>query len=494
MRIGYAWLAEFRGVKAPTPKYYAEVRPVTRVEQIGNCLAVPASVAPTTNCPLAHVLFALKYEGVNLTILAQALPLIDESQLRQAYADSPTSQYLRKACYLWEHFTQCQIQREAKPPRANYVELFDPAVYVTSHGIRDMRWRVVFNGLGTLEYCVSVRKTATLSNLLDKNLLQRAHEFTEQLPKDILNRALAWAYLDETRSSYAIEQELPSADKTSRFVNLLKQAHVPRQLDEDYLVSLQNAVVSNVYDQAASFRTEQNYLCNGLRGALGVSYVPPTPELCYHLMQQLMSIANDPPAGIDPLVLATLISFGFVFLHPFMDGNGRLSRFLFHQVLCQQGALRHGLLLPVSIVLRQQEVVYKATLEAWSAQTRDYWQVTYLDQEQFVFEFQGHASVYKYWDATECVIFMASAVEQATEQHLKQETQYLQHYDELYRRMDQAFDVAQSELSKLVMFCLDQQGKLSANRRKQYQYRVPEALFDALEQAYLDVFSTPPES
>jgi len=40
-------LAECAGVQAPTPKYYAEVRPVTRVEQIGNCLAVPASVAPT---------------------------------------------------------------------------------------------------------------------------------------------------------------------------------------------------------------------------------------------------------------------------------------------------------------------------------------------------------------------------------------------------------------------------------------------------------------
>jgi hypothetical protein len=60
--------------------------------------------------------------------------------------------------------------------------------------------------------------------------------------------------------------------------------------------------------------------------------------------------------------------------------------------------------------------------------------------------------------------------------------------------MDQAFYVAQSEHSKLVMFCLDQQGKLSANRWKQYQYRVPEALFDSLEQAYLDVVSTPPES
>lgn len=487
MQVGYAWLAGLAEVKAPMPRQYATVRPVTRVEKIGDCLAIPPSVAPTTACPLSHVLFALKYEGVNLCILAQALPLIDEPTLRQAVAESPTSQYLRKACYLWEHFTQRQIQREVSSLRTNYVALFDPTIYVTSQGIRDPRWRIVFNGLGTLDYCVTLRKTSELSELLHKNLLQRAHDFTEQLPKDLLNRTLAWAYLDETRSSYAIEQELPSTDKASRFVSLLKQAHLPRQLDEDYLVNLQNAVVSNVYDQAASFRTEQNYLCNGLRGALGVSYVPPTPQLCNQLMHQLMSIANHPPQGIDPLVLATIISFGFVFLHPFMDGNGRLSRFLFHQVLCQQGALGHGLLLPVSTVLRQQEAIYKATLESWSAKTRDYWQVTYVDQEQFAFEFHGHPSLYQYWDATDCVTFMANAVEQAIEHHLKQETQYLQYYDELYRRMDRLFDVAQPELAKLVMFCLDQHGKISANRRKQYQYRVPTELFDALEHAYNEV-------
>lgn len=37
---------------------------------------------------------------------------------------------------------------------------------------------------------------------------------------------------------------------------------------------------------------------------------------------------------VDPLVAAACVSFGFVLIHPFMDGNGRLSRFLFHHQLC----------------------------------------------------------------------------------------------------------------------------------------------------------------
>lgn len=76
MKVGYAWLANYDGVKAPEPSPFAEVRSVSRLEVIGDCLAVPASVAPDNDDVLTHVLFALKDEGINLTILAQALPLV----------------------------------------------------------------------------------------------------------------------------------------------------------------------------------------------------------------------------------------------------------------------------------------------------------------------------------------------------------------------------------------------------------------------------------
>ncbi|HEY7772506.1 MAG TPA: Fic family protein [Marinagarivorans sp.] len=494
MRVGYAWLAEQPNVLAPMPEHYAEVRSVTRIEAIGPCTAVPASVAPDGSSLLSHVLFAIKHEGINLTILAQVLPQIAAAELNQAYQATPSSQYLRKICYLWEYFTGSELEQSAKALRSNYVPLFDPKLYITATGYRNTRWRVLFNGIGSLDYCVTVRKTARLTEKLDKQLLVQAQTFTDTLAPDILNRTLAWAYLDETKSSYAIENEHPSEGKASRYVNLLRQAHHPRQLTEDYLVELQNAAISNVFALAASFRNQQNYLGNGLRGALGVTYVPPAPELAYRLMDELMSLANHPPDGVDPLVLAAVISYGFVFVHPFMDGNGRLSRFLFHQVLCQSGTLKNGLLLPVSAVLKKHESEYKKTLEHWSAPTRQYWDVAYLDEQNFTFDFKGHPALYRYWDATECAEFMAFAAEQAIERHLKEETEYLNHFDAIYRRIDDVFDIANSDLTKLVIFCIEQKGRLSTKRRKQYQYAVPEEAFDALEHAYREVVIRPAAS
>ncbi|MDR9469092.1 MAG: cell filamentation protein Fic, partial [Marinospirillum sp.] len=73
------------------------------------------------------------------------------------------------------------------------------------------------------------------------------------------------------------------------------------------------------------------------------------------------------------------------------------------------------------------------------------------------------------------------------------ETLFLTRYDEIYRRINQTFDLSSIDLSRLVMFCLDQNGRISANRRKQYQYQVPEEVFDALENAYLKVVGPPTE-
>ncbi|WP_027328632.1 Fic family protein [Marinimicrobium agarilyticum] len=495
--VGYTYLAQLSDIQAIMPETMAEVRSVTRKEVIGPIMAVPAKLAPGEQDILGHILFGLKHEGVNLSILAQALPKVPEPELRAAFDASPSSQYLRRACYLWEYFSGRVVHRQCEAIRQAYVPLFDPALYVTAstsvRTARNARWRVTFNGLGTLDYCVTVRRTPELQALLNKRLLQKATEFTASLPKAVLNRTLAWAYLHETRDSYAIENEAPSENKATRFVNLLRQAHNPRKLDEDYLVELQNATISNVYGQAASFRTQQNYLSNGLRGALGVTYLPPPPVLGRELMDDLMALANGPPEGVDPLVLAAIVSFGFVFIHPFMDGNGRLSRFLFHQVLCQQGSLENGLVLPVSMVLRQNEAEYLASLQVFSEPVRRLWEVTFIDEDQYQFEFKGHEAVYRYWDGTRGAEFMAQAADQAIEQHLKEETLFLIRYDEIYRYIDRAYDIPNSDLAKLVLFCMDQRGRLSKNRRKQYQYVVPSEVFDALERAYHQVVGSTPE-
>lgn len=65
--IGYSSSHAWRGMRRP-----AIVQSVTRIETIG---------APAPDDLLGNLLFALKHEGINLAILAQALPQIPAAAL-----------------------------------------------------------------------------------------------------------------------------------------------------------------------------------------------------------------------------------------------------------------------------------------------------------------------------------------------------------------------------------------------------------------------------
>lgn len=479
--IGYNLLIEQFGLSAVPLACPAFVRPVTRIERIGHILAVPQALAPAPDDLLAQTLFALKHEGVNLSVLAQALPRIPANQLEQAFKDAPNGIYLRKACFLWESFTGRELTQHAHVG-AGYAPLFEPEKYITMPGKRSQKWRVEFNGLGDLTYCATVERTQELTDLLSNDILSRARTFIESLPAAILDRAISWAYLHETKDSFAMEREAASEDKARKFIQLLRQAHEGRELSEDYLVELQNAVINNALDKAAAFRHEQNYLSDGMQGAAGVTYLPPPPELCRELMESLMRFANEAPTKIDPLVAAGIISFGFVFNHPFMDGNGRLSRFLVHQTLCRAGALSNGLVLPVSVAMKRQERRYLDTLQAFSRPVRTFWDVRWIDAAEFAFTFVGNEHVYRFWDATQAAVFTLQMAQLALEEGLQKETAFLECYDAVYRAVDERFDVRGSDLAQLVMMTLTNDGKVSQNRRKQFKYSVPEIVFDFLEE------------
>lgn len=478
--VGYAHLHDALKLKVIAPTRVAMVKPVTRISMIGDCLAVPQSVAPATDSTLEHIFFALKHEGINLGILAAALETVVAEQLLEELAKAPNGVFVRKTCFLWEELTNRRLDYETQI-NSRFAPFFDPARYVTGPILRNTRWRIEFNGLGSMRYCATVERTPELEALLSLDILGRAKAFMATLPPEMMDRAINWAYLHETRDSFAIEKEEPSEEKSRRFVQLLRQAHEGRELSEDYLVELQNSTVSNPFDKAVLFRHEQNHLHNGLRGAAGVSYVPPAPDLCRELMEELMNFANQSSRQVDPLVAAAVTAFGFVFLHPFMDGNGRLSRFLIHQTLCHSGALENGLLLPVSVAMKHEEANYLEALKEFSKPARDFWNVTWLDADQMDFEFIGHPSIYRFWDATRCVEFTLQMARRALEIELREETEFLERYDRVVKAVNQRFDVRGSDLSKLVMMCLDNDGKVSKHRRKQFQYSVPEEVLDFIE-------------
>jgi hypothetical protein len=130
-------------------------------------------------------------------------------------------------------------------------------------------------------------------------------------------------------------------------------------------------------------------------------------------MEEMMALGNDTPARIDTLIAAGVISFGFVFLHPFMDGNGRLSRFLIHQAPCRAGAFENGLLLPFSVAMKREERMYLETLQQYYGPAHEFCDVRWIDQGQYSFSFTGDPAIYRLWDATPRVLFTMEMAKRA---------------------------------------------------------------------------------
>ncbi|PKO60996.1 MAG: cell filamentation protein Fic, partial [Betaproteobacteria bacterium HGW-Betaproteobacteria-18] len=349
---------------------------------------------------------------------------------------------------------------------------------------RNARWRVDFNGLGELSFCPVVRKTDRLKQLLLRDVLAQTREFAESIGQSMLDRALSWAYLSETEGSFAIEGETPSQDKASMFASLLKRAHDQRPLSEAYLVELQNAAITNPYDKAVQFRIEQNRLQGDALGAAGVTYVPPSPDLCNPLMQQLMALANRKLPGMDALVHAALVSFSFVFIHPFMDGNGRLSRFLIHHALGQSGRLPTGFLLPISVAMKKHEEQYLQALKSFSKPARDLCQVLWSGDDQYSYAWQPDADIwFRYMDLTDCVEFTVAMAQAALDTHLRNEVEFLALFDDVARYINDRHDLRSSDLATLIVTTHQNGGKLSNKRRKRFADRVQAHVLDDIEAA-----------
>jgi len=98
------------------------------------------------------------------------------SSLLAALRRSPTGAYIRTACYLWEQFARDRLTEHPEISGPT-VEVFDSERYITGPAVRDPRWRVSFNGLGSISYCATVRRTEYLRQAIQSDVLGRTREF-----------------------------------------------------------------------------------------------------------------------------------------------------------------------------------------------------------------------------------------------------------------------------------------------------------------------------
>jgi Fic family protein len=50
------------------------------------------------------------------------------------------------------------------------------------------------------------------------------------------------------------------------------------------------------------------------------------------LIEGMVAFDRGPALNLDPVIAAAVLAFGFVYVHPFADGNGRIHRYHFGSV------------------------------------------------------------------------------------------------------------------------------------------------------------------
>jgi hypothetical protein len=414
-----------------------------------------------------HLEFALKHEGVNLEILRAVFMAAEVGDLTTYVRSKPLGKYSRKVWFLYELLTGRRLDMPDLT-QGNYVDLLEPDRYYAAPPVRSQRHRINNNLPGDSSFCPLVRRTEALRRYESRALDQKAQVLLRRYPEDLLRRAVSYLYTKETRSSFEIERVEPSAQRTARFVALLRRAGKEDHLSKPALIALQRAIVDERF-ASRGYRDFQNYVGEsaGVNREI-VHFVAPKPEDLPGLMEGWLRCSRRMlDAGIHPVVTAAVVAFGFVFLHPFEDGNGRLHRFLIHHVLARRSFTPAGIVFPVSAAMLRQRDKYDETLEHVSRPLLE--RIEYrLNPRGAMTVLTDSAAFYRYLDMTRIAERLFEFIESTIEDELTGELDFLVSYGRIKRALQEIVDMPDRRLDLFIRLCTQNKGRLAAGKRDEF--------------------------
>ncbi|KAI1725050.1 fic/DOC family domain-containing protein [Ditylenchus destructor] len=229
------------------------------------------------------------------------------------------------------------------------------------------------------EALIRREKTLPLVEEIDNRMFKRIHAKREhflKIPRTDpgLRRAMRESYFQHVYHTVALEgntmsliqtrsiletrmavagksiiehNEILGMDAALRFLNQTL-THIGELTLEDIL-AIHKRVLGFVDPLVAGvIRSTQVYVGN---------FVPTAPEFIMSEMEELISWLNDEETlRVDPVEMAALTHYKLVYIHPFIDGNGRTSRLLMNFILMQAG-------FPPVIIPVEERSRYYSTLQ-----------------------------------------------------------------------------------------------------------------------------------
>lgn len=487
--VGYAALIDGYRLAVPWPRSLCAIgRRHKRYTADGWRLFTPRHApAPTLE---GHLVFALKYEGLDLCVLKRLFEAVGPTALATLVAAKPTGAYLRRLWFLVEWLLDTPLDLPDAKAGA-YVSVVDPRLQVGTVGETSPRHRVRNNLPGTPAFCPLVFRTPTVARFLAADMQARAGAAIARIPPDLLGRTAAYLLLKDTKSSYAIEGETPPQDRLQRWGKEIAEAG-RHPLDIEELLRLQRIVLGDDRMVRLGLREDGGFVGERDRdsGLPLPDHISARAEDVPPLIDGLLAFDRR-ATGLDPVIAATVLAFGFVYIHPFEDGNGRLHRYLVHHALAQRGFTPPGIVFPVSSVMLARIDDYRRALESYSSRLLPHirWNPT---PSMNIRVSNDTADFYRFFDATPQAEFLFDCIASTIDRDLPEEAAFLAQYDRFKTGVVASTGLPAGRIDLLFAFLRQNDGALSKRARdREFAGLDPDRAAE-VEGLYREIFSKTP--
>ncbi|MCH9000254.1 MAG: Fic family protein [Proteobacteria bacterium] len=483
---GYSALIDAYGLSVPLPRTLSAIGQRHRVTEEGGWRILTPRHAPRPTLE-GHLTFALKYEGLDLAVLKRLFLTTGPAAIQALVRAKPTGSYARRIWFLYEWLIGHRLDLP-DAAAGRYIPAVDPGRQWAVDGANSPRHRVRNNLPGTPQFCPLVYRTEAIDRFVALNLPRRAREIVADVPHGLLARTAAFLLLKDSKSSYAIEGERPPQDRIQRWGRAIGEAG-RRALDLEELLRLQNIVIGDARFVKLGLRRE-----GGFVGAYDrdtrmplPDHISARPDDLPSLTEGMIAFDQGPARKLDPVIAAAVLAFGFVYAHPFEDGNGRIHRYLVHHVLTRRGFNPPGVVFPVSAAILERIDEYRRVLEDYSLRLLPLidWEPTENGNVRVLNE---TGDFYRFFDATPHAEFLYGCVRKTIEEDLPNETDFLRRYDLFRSRMASMIDMPDRTIDLLFRFLRQNGGRLSMRAREREFEALTDTENEQIERMYRDVF------
>lgn len=457
-KLGYAWLIEHFSIQNQSLDVACCSAKISSI----NKNVYPVSYRPHGDTAIDHLIFALKYEPLNLSCLSSIFQQNTvKPEIEHALHISPTSKYNRLIGFYFELLTN-KILNTPDLSSGNYVDAVNAKQYYVAPSQRERKFRVNNNLVGNGQLTALMKRNEDLIG--NDELCELARKPLSNHSVELLARATRYLIALETKSSNEIEAESITPNKQIKFMFALESINRD-ELTKEKLIATLNIIKDKHY-QEFNYRCEQNYLGKSGRGYASVDYVPPKPSDAHDLMDHWFRLRecvlnSDMPS----IAKAAVLSSSFVYIHPFMDGNGRLSRYIMQDTLYRDKVIDQQYALPLSSGILKDINGYYRILGETSRQIMKHVQFELLDNYS-VMVLNDTAELYRHLCFDAHAQYLSDVSRKVAVELIPEELEKLQQFDQLMDNLSESLDLPEKDLGLIANLLICNQGKISIKKRK----------------------------